>query len=60
MSWFTHGQCGPAARLSTGARFALSAIGYRGAIPSLADADYRAAATFTMTTGLIVESVLAR
>ena len=38
--------------------FAFSAIGYRGAILSLADPDYLMAATFTMTVGLIVQSVL--
>jgi drug/metabolite transporter (DMT)-like permease len=48
----------PLLGLSAGACFALSAIGYRGAILSLADPDYLMAATFTMTVGLIVQSVL--
>jgi drug/metabolite transporter (DMT)-like permease len=48
----------PLLGLSAGACFALSAIGYRGALLSLADPDYLMAATFTMTVGLIVQSVL--
>jgi drug/metabolite transporter (DMT)-like permease len=48
----------PLLGLSAGGCFALSAIGYRGAILSLADPDYLMAATFTMTVGLIVQSVL--
>jgi drug/metabolite transporter (DMT)-like permease len=48
----------PLLGLSAGACFALSAIGYRGAILSLAGPDYLMAATFTMTIGLIVQSVL--
>jgi drug/metabolite transporter (DMT)-like permease len=48
----------PLLGLSAGACFALSAIGYRGAILSLADPDHLMAATFTMTVGLIVQSVL--
>jgi drug/metabolite transporter (DMT)-like permease len=44
--------------LSAGACFALSAIGYRGAILSLHDPDYVMAATFTMAVGLLLQSVL--
>jgi drug/metabolite transporter (DMT)-like permease len=44
--------------LAAGASFALSAIFYRGAILSLHDLNYLMAATFTMTAGLIVQSVL--
>jgi drug/metabolite transporter (DMT)-like permease len=44
--------------LSAGACFALSAIGYRGAILSLHDANYAMAATFTLTAGLILQSGL--
>jgi drug/metabolite transporter (DMT)-like permease len=44
--------------LSAGACFALSAIGYRGAILSLHDLSYAMAATFTMTAGLVVQSML--
>jgi len=44
--------------LSAGACFALSAVGYRGAILSLNDPSYVMAATFTMAIGLVVQSVL--
>lgn len=44
--------------LFSGACFALSAIGFRGAILSLDDPDYLMAATFTVATGLVVQSVL--
>jgi drug/metabolite transporter (DMT)-like permease len=44
--------------LSAGACFALSAIGYRGAILNLHDPSYAMAATFTMAAGLVVQSVL--
>jgi drug/metabolite transporter (DMT)-like permease len=44
--------------LSAGACFALSAIGYRGAILSLNDSGYAVAATFTMAIGLVVQSLL--
>jgi drug/metabolite transporter (DMT)-like permease len=44
--------------LASGACFALSAIGYRGAILSLHDPSYVMAATFTITAGLVVQSVL--
>jgi drug/metabolite transporter (DMT)-like permease len=43
--------------LSAGACFALSAIGYRGAILSLHDPSYLMAATFTLAAGLAVQSV---
>src|ERR1700681_4909774 len=44
--------------LSAGACFALSAIGYRGAILDLRDPSYAMAATFTMAVGLVVQSGL--
>jgi drug/metabolite transporter (DMT)-like permease len=44
--------------LSAGAAFALSAIGYRGAILSLHDPSYVMAATFTVAAGLVVQSIL--
>jgi drug/metabolite transporter (DMT)-like permease len=44
--------------LAAGATFALSAIGYRGAILSLHDPSYAMAATYTLTVGLIVQAVL--
>jgi len=44
--------------LAAGGTFALSAIGYRGAILSLGQANYLMAATFTMATGLVVQSAL--
>jgi drug/metabolite transporter (DMT)-like permease len=44
--------------LAAGACFALSAIGFRGAILSLHDPSYAMAATFTVTAGLVVQSVL--
>ena len=44
--------------LSAGACFALSAIGYRGAILSLHDPNFVMAATFTVTIGLAVQAVL--
>jgi drug/metabolite transporter (DMT)-like permease len=43
--------------LGAGAMFALSAIGYRGAILTL-DAGYVMAATFTLAVGLVLQSVL--
>jgi drug/metabolite transporter (DMT)-like permease len=39
-----------------GTMFALSAIGYRGAILSLGSADYVMAATFTLAVGLVVQA----
>jgi len=44
--------------LSAGACFALSAIGFRGAILSLHDPSYAMAATFTVAAGLMVQSIL--
>jgi drug/metabolite transporter (DMT)-like permease len=44
--------------LAAGAAFALSAIGYRGAILSLHDDHHLIAATFTMVAGLLLQSVL--
>jgi drug/metabolite transporter (DMT)-like permease len=44
--------------LSAGACFALSAIGFRGAILSLHDPSYAMAATFTMSAGLVLQSAL--
>jgi drug/metabolite transporter (DMT)-like permease len=44
--------------LSAGACFALSAIGFRGAILILHDPNYLMAATFTMATGLIIQAAL--
>jgi drug/metabolite transporter (DMT)-like permease len=44
--------------LSAGACFALSAVGYRGAILNLNDPSYAMAATFTMAIGLVVQSGL--
>jgi drug/metabolite transporter (DMT)-like permease len=44
--------------LSAGACFALSAIGFRGAILSLHDPNYAMAATFTVAAGLLVQSIL--
>lgn len=44
--------------LASGACFALSAIGYRGAILSLHDPSYAMAATFTLTTGLVVQTIV--
>ena len=44
--------------LAAGAMFALSAVGYRGAILSLALPSYVMAATFTLVAGLALQSVL--
>jgi len=44
--------------LSAGACFALSAIGYRGAILSLRDPSFVMAATFTVTIGLAIQTAL--
>jgi drug/metabolite transporter (DMT)-like permease len=44
--------------LAAGAMFGLSAIGYRGAILSLNDANYMMAATFTLVIGLLIQSVV--
>jgi drug/metabolite transporter (DMT)-like permease len=48
----------PLLGLASGAGFALSAIGYRGAILSLHDPDYVMAATFTVAAGLVVLSIM--
>jgi drug/metabolite transporter (DMT)-like permease len=44
--------------LAAGAMFALSAVGYRGAILSVGSPNYLMAATFTMVTGLIIQVAL--
>jgi drug/metabolite transporter (DMT)-like permease len=44
--------------LAAGAMFALSAVGFRGAILSLALPSYVMAATFTVVVGLMLQSVL--
>ena len=44
--------------LAAGAMFAASAVGYRGAILSLALPSYVMAATFTLALGLVLQSVL--
>src|SRR5713101_6672189 len=44
--------------LSAGACFALSAIGFRGAILSLHDPSYAMAATFTVAAGLMVQTMV--
>jgi drug/metabolite transporter (DMT)-like permease len=44
--------------LASGAMFGLSAIGYRGAILSLADVSYVMAATFTLAVGLVMQAAL--
>ncbi len=44
--------------LAAGAMFALSAVGFRGAILSLALPSYLMAATFTLATGLLLQSLL--
>jgi drug/metabolite transporter (DMT)-like permease len=44
--------------LASGIMFALSSIGYRGAILSLGDPSYVMAATLSLTTGLIIQAVL--
>lgn len=44
--------------LAAGGMFALSAIGYRGAILSLDLPDYVMAATFTLAVGLVVQALL--
>jgi drug/metabolite transporter (DMT)-like permease len=44
--------------LSAGAMFALSAIGYRGAILSLNRPDFVMAATFTLVVGLLLQALL--
>jgi drug/metabolite transporter (DMT)-like permease len=44
--------------LGAGAMFALSAIGYRGAILSLNRPDFVTAATFTLVVGLLLQAVI--
>jgi drug/metabolite transporter (DMT)-like permease len=44
--------------LGAGAMFALSAVGYRGAILSLPGSGYVMAATFTLVVGLLLQAVL--
>ncbi|HLA20083.1 MAG TPA: DMT family transporter [Pseudolabrys sp.] len=44
--------------LGAGTMFALSAIGFRGAILSLQHPDFVLAATFTVTVGLVIQAVL--
>jgi drug/metabolite transporter (DMT)-like permease len=44
--------------LAAGALFGLSAIGYRGAILSLALPNFVMAATFTLTIGLLLQSII--
>jgi drug/metabolite transporter (DMT)-like permease len=44
--------------LASGAFFAASAVGFRGAILSLSHSDYILAATFTLFTGLLLQSVV--
>ena len=43
--------------LAAGAMFALSAVGYRGAILSLRDPDYVMAATYTLTIGIALQAI---
>ena len=44
--------------IGAGSMFAFSAIGYRGAILSLANPDFVLAATFTVTVGLVVQAAV--
>ena len=44
--------------IAAGGMFALSAVGYRGAILSLELSDYRMAATFTLVVGLLLQAVI--
>jgi drug/metabolite transporter (DMT)-like permease len=44
--------------LAAGAMFGISAIGYRGAILTLTDANFVIAATFTLVVGLVMQSVI--
>ena len=44
--------------LTAGAFFALAAVGFRGAIATLADADFLMAATFTLCVGLTLQAAL--
>jgi drug/metabolite transporter (DMT)-like permease len=42
----------------SGATFGLSAVGYRGGILTLTDANFLMAATFTLATGIVLQSIL--
>jgi drug/metabolite transporter (DMT)-like permease len=44
--------------IASGGMFALSAVGYRGAILSLAEPNFVLAATFTVTVGLVLQASL--
>jgi len=44
--------------LGAGATFALSAVGFRGAILSLGAANFVAASTFTLTVGLAMQAAV--
>ncbi len=44
--------------LASGGMFALSAIGFRGAILNLALPDFMMAATFTLTVGIVMQAAL--
>lgn len=44
--------------LISGGTFAMSAVGFRGAILSLGLADYKMAATFTLVVGLLLQAVI--
>jgi drug/metabolite transporter (DMT)-like permease len=44
--------------LASGATFAMSAVGFRGAILSLGLADYKMAATFTLVVGLLLQAAI--
>ena len=44
--------------LASGAMFALSAVGFRGAILSLAMPNYGVAASFTLAVGIVMQAVL--
>jgi drug/metabolite transporter (DMT)-like permease len=50
--------CSTLIGIGAGSMFALSAIGYRGAILSLANPDFVLAATFTVTVGLVVQAAV--
>jgi drug/metabolite transporter (DMT)-like permease len=44
--------------LISGATFAMSAVGYRGAILSVGVSDYRMSATFTLVVGLLLQAAI--
>jgi drug/metabolite transporter (DMT)-like permease len=58
MGWGTGGIRPTLMGLASAAMFALSAIGYRGAILSLDLSNYVMAATFTLTIGIAMQAVL--